>query len=181
MWCRGAIRSGPCHSAGRSGESEFGAVHRASPPPPRWPSKLGFAWSPSSALRRRIRAPCSRRPSSAARRRGTARECGGGGDAAMAFTCLPPCCAGRRACHAAPALLISPAWRRPFGRSIRAHRLAVQDVALSRRKQGFDSPWARHEDRSISCFLVWIRQRTGSCGTPAAESDHGSELNEALQ
>ena len=24
-----------------------------------------------------------------------------------------------------------------------AHRLAVQDVALSRRKQGFDSPWAR--------------------------------------
>ena len=25
---------------------------------------------------------------------------------------------------------------------IRAHRLAVQDAALSRRKQGFDSPWA---------------------------------------
>src|SRR5271169_4298146 len=24
----------------------------------------------------------------------------------------------------------------------RAHRLAVQDVALSRRKQGFESPWA---------------------------------------
>jgi hypothetical protein len=25
-----------------------------------------------------------------------------------------------------------------------SHRLAVQDVALSRRKQGFESPWERH-------------------------------------
>jgi cold shock protein len=29
----------------------------------------------------------------------------------------------------------------------RAHRLAVQDVALSRRKQGFDSPWARQQNQ----------------------------------
>ena len=42
-------------------------------------------------------------------------------------------------------LYMSPGRRRPTDRSVdfRAHRLAVQDVALSRRKQGFDSPWAR--------------------------------------
>ncbi len=34
--------------------------------------------------------------------------------------------------------------RRDYSLAVRAHRLAVQDVALSRRKQGFDSPWARH-------------------------------------
>ena len=32
----------------------------------------------------------------------------------------------------------------------RAHRLAVQDVALSRRKQGFDSPWAHQNISTIS-------------------------------
>ena len=40
----------------------------------------------------------------------------------------------------------TPVYTTPIVRafvSIRAHRLAVQDVALSRRKQGFDSPWAR--------------------------------------
>ena len=31
-----------------------------------------------------------------------------------------------------------------------AHRLAVQDVALSRRKQGFDPPWARHRSAASS-------------------------------
>ena len=31
-----------------------------------------------------------------------------------------------------------------------AHRLAVQDVALSRRKQGFDPPWARHRPAASS-------------------------------
>ncbi len=37
-----------------------------------------------------------------------------------------------------------------------AHRLAVQDVALSRRKQGFDSPWARHFR-----YKTGVRYQTG--------------------
>lgn len=36
----------------------------------------------------------------------------------------------------------------------RAHRLAVQDVALSRQKQGFESPWARQGDRYRRCSGV---------------------------
>ncbi len=36
------------------------------------------------------------------------------------------------------------------GRQFRAHRLAVQDVALSRRKRGFDSPWARQRNQRLS-------------------------------
>ncbi len=35
-------------------------------------------------------------------------------------------------------------------RKASAHRLAVQDVALSRRKQGFDSPWARQANQRFS-------------------------------
>ena len=34
-------------------------------------------------------------------------------------------------------------------RAIRSHRLAVQDVALSRRKLGFDSPWERQSHRKM--------------------------------
>src|SRR5690242_6956609 len=32
----------------------------------------------------------------------------------------------------------------------RAHRLEAQDVALSRRKQGFDSPWARQSNQHVA-------------------------------
>jgi hypothetical protein len=39
---------------------------------------------------------------------------------------------------------------RSAGKSASAHRLAVQDVALSRRKQGFDSPWARQGNQRFS-------------------------------
>src|SRR5271156_1291879 len=39
---------------------------------------------------------------------------------------------------------------RSAGKSASAHRLAVQDVALSRRKQGFDSPWARQPFQALS-------------------------------
>ena len=41
-------------------------------------------------------------------------------------------------------------------RSVRAHRLAVQDVALSRRKPGFDSPWARQLIQLVSPYpCLW--------------------------
>ena len=40
-------------------------------------------------------------------------------------------------------LAIAPASRYSLRPPVRSHRLAVQDVALSRRKQGFDSPWER--------------------------------------
>jgi hypothetical protein len=43
---------------------------------------------------------------------------------------------------------------RSAGKSASAHRLAVQDVALSRRKQGFDSPWARQGKQVfMRCFV----------------------------
>ena len=47
----------------------------------------------------------------------------------------------------APALYICRAYRTAEGR---AHRLEAQDVALSRRKQGFDSPWARQQFASAN-------------------------------
>ena len=34
---------------------------------------------------------------------------------------------------------------------LRSLRLAVQDVALSRRKQGFDSPRERQQDQQVGC------------------------------
>src|ERR1700733_13272539 len=46
---------------------------------------------------------------------------------------------------------------RSAGKSASAHRLAVQDVALSRRKQGFDSPWARQLFQRVK------RNRAGTC------------------
>jgi hypothetical protein len=48
---------------------------------------------------------------------------------------------------------MSAPFRLPSASSLSAHRLAVQDVALSRRKQGFDSPWAR-PNYHTSKFLV---------------------------
>ena len=38
---------------------------------------------------------------------------------------------------------------RSAGKSASAHRLAVQDVALSRRKHGFDSRWARQINQMV--------------------------------
>ncbi len=71
--CRGGDRGpGRVEHSGRSGE--IIRSRPTSPPPPRWPSKLGFAWSPSSAMRKRIRGPSGGKSSSAERRRGTARS-----------------------------------------------------------------------------------------------------------
>ena len=49
----------------------------------------------------------------------------------------------------------------------RSHRLAVQDVALSRRKQGFESPWerqrlseARGPDESYSDVILRLAKAT---------------------
>ena len=53
-----------------------------------------------------------------------------------------------------------------------AHRLAVQDTALSRREQGFDSPWARHLSTSAPDSPIsvsrWKRRRAGIGERPDA-------------
>jgi hypothetical protein len=49
-----------------------------------------------------------------------------------------------RIAFAGTGLLAAPRKRLYISRRLKsAHRLAVQDAALSRRKRGFDSPWAR--------------------------------------
>ena len=48
-----------------------------------------------------------------------------------------------------------------------SHRLAVQDVALSRRKQGFESPWERH-------FSTRLRTVSEAADSPAMASPRGA-------
>jgi hypothetical protein len=56
----------------------------------------------------------------------------------------------RRGCPTpARRLAIAPASRYSLTALVRSHRLAVQDVALSRRKQGFDSPWERQRNQGV--------------------------------
>src|SRR5277367_598760 len=49
-------------------------------------------------------------------------------------------------------------------RQRRSHRLAVQDVALSRRKQGFESPWERQINQALRVNQAgWVQY----CWTPS--------------
>ena len=57
----------------------------------------------------------------------------------------------------------------------RAHRLAVQDVALSRRKQGFESPWARQFRRKPDSLRD---RRAGSSPPHERTGDVGARVGD---
>ena len=136
----------PCAAAGGGGRRRQNRRHRV-------PRGLRTDRARALCRARRPRSSCRNSDQRWLQRQGpgaieAARSCSRGAlRAASPFVNLP----------ARATAVICPRGRgkSPPRRNFRAHRLAVQDVALSRRKQGFDSPWARQWFQWLirfSCF-----------------------------